>query len=168
VWVSAPTTSAGFATLPGLTSLVKGSSLENSVVDHWPGMTPEPAKAQREHILIVEADRETSKSLAALLKATGYEEIRAVRSTSRALSVAARFHPAIAFLGTPAPDGIEGELASLLQKNSRTNGIRLIGLTDSIEHPSREAARASGVERYLSKPVTQIELEKALRKTPGN
>jgi DNA-binding response OmpR family regulator len=131
-------------------------------------MTPEPTKAQRDHILIVEADRETSKSLAALLKATGYEEIRAVRSTSRALTVAATFHPAIAFLGTPAPDGIEGQLAALLHKNSRAQGIRLIGLTDLAEHPTRDEARASGVERYLSKPVTQIELEKALRKAPGN
>ena len=130
-------------------------------------MTNEPSKAQREHILIVDGDREASKSLAGLLNAAGYAEIRAVRSTSRALAVAATFQPAIAFLGTPAPDGIEGSLAALLQKNSRAHVIRLIGLTDRAEHPTREEARASGVERYLSTPVTQIELEKALRKAPG-
>ena len=104
--------------------------------------------------------------LRSLLNASGYDEIRAVRSTARRWR-GRDVHPAIAFLGTPAPDGIEGELAALLQKNSRANGIRLIGLTDRAEHPTREEARASGVERYLSKPVTQIELEKALRKTPG-
>jgi DNA-binding response OmpR family regulator len=131
-------------------------------------MTNEPSKAQRDHILIVEADREASKSLAALLNESGYQEIRSVRSTSRALAVAAQFQPVIAFLGTPAPDGIESELAALLQKNSRSHGMRLIGLTDLAEHPTREEARASGLERYLSKPVTQIELDKALRKTPGN
>jgi PleD family two-component response regulator len=131
-------------------------------------MTPEPTKAQRDHILIVDGDREASKSLTTLLNASGYDEIRAVRSTSRALAVAAKFQPAIAFLGTPAPDGIERELATLLQKNSRANGIRLIGLTDLAEPPTREEARAVGIERYLSRPVTQIELEKALRKTPGN
>ncbi|HEU4778485.1 MAG TPA: response regulator [Steroidobacteraceae bacterium] len=125
-------------------------------------------KAQPEHILIVDGDREASKSLASLLNASGYAEIRAVRSTSRALAVAATFHPAIAFLGTPAPDGIEGDLAALLQKNSRAHNIRLIALTDLVDHPTREEARASGVERYLSRPVTQIELEKALRKSPGH
>jgi DNA-binding response OmpR family regulator len=131
-------------------------------------MASEPAKAHSDHILIVEADREASKSLATLLNASGYQEIRAVRSTTRALAVAAQFQPAIAFLGTPAPDGIESELATLLNKNSRAHGIRLIGLTDLAEHPTREEARAAGLERYLSKPVTQIELDKALRKTPGN
>jgi PleD family two-component response regulator len=130
-------------------------------------MNSEPTKAQREHILIVEGDRELSKSLTTLLNASGYQEVRAVRSTSRALAVAATFQPAIAFLGTPAPDGIEKELATLLHKNSRSHGIRLIGLTDLAEHPTREEARSSGIERYLSRSVTQIELDKALRKAPA-
>jgi DNA-binding response OmpR family regulator len=125
------------------------------------------AKVQNDHILIVESDREASKSLTSLLNASGYAEIRAVRSAARAVAVAATFQPVIAFLGTPAPDGMEGDLASLLQKNSRSHGMRLIGLTDLVEHPTREEARASGVERYLSKPVTQVDLEKALRKSPA-
>ena len=129
-------------------------------------MTP-ATKAQRDHILIVEGDREASRSLASVLAASGYEEVRSVRSASRALAVAAVFQPAIAFIGTPASDGVEGELAALLQKTSRAHGIRLIGLTDLAEHPTREEARASGIERYLSRPVTQVELEKVLRKSPG-
>jgi PleD family two-component response regulator len=130
-------------------------------------MATESTKS-REHILIVDGDRQVSKSLTALLQASGYEEIRAVRSASRALAVAATFQPAIAFLGTPTPDGIERELATLLQKNARAHGMRLIGLTDLAEQPTRDEARASGLERYLSRPVTQVELEKALRKSPGN
>jgi DNA-binding response OmpR family regulator len=130
-------------------------------------MATEPNKTQRDHILIVDGDREASKSLASLLTASGYEEIRAVRSAARAVAVAATFQPVIAFLGTPAPDGMEKDLASLLQKNSRSHGIRLIALTDLVEHPTREEARASGVERYLSRPVTQAELEKAIRKSPA-
>lgn len=124
-------------------------------------------KTQNDHILIIEGDRESSKSLASLLTASGYEEIRSVRSAARAVAIAATFHPVIAFLGTPTPDGMEKDLASLLQKNSRAHGIRVIGLTDLVEHPTREEARASGVERYLSRPVTQVDLEKALRKSPG-
>jgi CheY-like chemotaxis protein len=118
------------------------------------------------HSLIVDDNREAGKSLAQMLTDNGCDEIRTVRSASRALAVAATFHPTIAFLGMPTPDGLEGNLAVLLQKNSREKTIRLIGLTDLAEPPGREEARASGVERFISKPVTQVELEKALRKAP--
>jgi CheY-like chemotaxis protein len=118
------------------------------------------------HILIVDDDREAGKFLAQMLTDTGCDEIRTVRSTSRALAVAATFQPTIAFLGNPTPDGLEGNLAALLQKNSHEKGIRLIGLTDRAEPPGREEARASGVERFISKPVTLVELEKALKKAP--
>ena len=42
---------------------------------------------------------------------------------------------------------------------------RLIALTDTIEHPGREDARAAGFERYLVKPVTLAELQKVLRRS---
>ena len=41
-----------------------------------------------------------AKSLALMLSATGYDEIRTVRSAARALAIATTFQPAIAFLGT--------------------------------------------------------------------
>ena len=119
------------------------------------------------HILIVDDNREAGKSLAQMLTDNGCDEIRTVRSTARALAIAATFQPAIAFLGIPTPDGLEGNLAALLQKNAREKNIRLIGLTDLAEPPGREEARALGVERFISKPVTQLELDKALRKSPG-
>jgi CheY-like chemotaxis protein len=119
------------------------------------------------HILIVDDNREAGKSLAQMLTDSGCDEIRTVRSTARALAIAATFQPAIAFLGIPTPDGLEGNLAALLQKNAREKNIRLIGLTDLAEPPGREEARALGVERFISKPVTQLELDKALRKSPG-
>jgi CheY-like chemotaxis protein len=119
------------------------------------------------HILIVDDNREAGKSLAQMLADSGCDEIRTVRSAARALAIAATFQPAIAFLGIPTPDGLEGNLAALLQKNSREKSIRLIGLTDLAEPPGREEARASGLERFLSKPVTQVELDKAMRKSLG-
>jgi DNA-binding response OmpR family regulator len=118
------------------------------------------------HILIVDDDRQASKSLALLLAETGYDEIRTVRSAARALAIAATFHPAIAFLGTSEGDDSGSALAVDLQKHSKPHGIRVIGLTASVTHPARDVARAAGLERYLTKPVTQIELDKALRKVP--
>jgi DNA-binding response OmpR family regulator len=118
------------------------------------------------HILIVDDDREAGKSLALMLSATGYDEIRTVRSAARALAIANTFHPAIAFLGTPQSDGGSGELASQLQKSARPQGIRVIALTDEVEHPGKDVARAAGFERYLTRPVTQTELDKVLRRMP--
>ena len=53
----------------------------------------------------------------------------------------------------------------MLHKNARQQTIRVIALTDSAEHPAKEVARAAGLERYLTRPVTQIELDKVLRRT---
>ena len=131
-------------------------------------MTPDPKNPVKNstHILIVDDDRASGKSLALLLAATGYDEIRTVRSAARAMAIAATFHPAIAFLGKAESDASGQELALNLQKNSKPHGIRLIALTDSAEHPSREETRAAGVERYLSRPVTPADLDRALRKLP--
>ena len=124
----------------------------------------EPAKNST-HILIVDEDREAGKSLAAMLSATGCDEIRTVRSAARAMAIAATFQPAIAFLGTPQADGGGTELALQLHKNARPHNIRVFALTDSSEHPAKEVARAAGLERYITRPVTQIELDKVLRRT---
>ena len=118
------------------------------------------------HILIVDDDRQAGKSLALMLAATGYDEIRTVRSAARAMAIAATFQPAIAFLGKPEAAGGGNDLAQQLHKNSKPHGIRVIALTDSAEHPAKEVARAAGLERYLTQPVTQPELDKVLRKTP--
>jgi CheY-like chemotaxis protein len=132
-------------------------------------VTPAPKDSETQvknstHILIVDDDREAGKSLALMLTATGYDEIKTVRSAARALAIATTFQPAIAFLGTLQSDQ-GSELATLLHKNARQQTIRVIGLTDSAEHPGTEAARAAGLERYLTRPVTQIELDKVLRRT---
>ena len=124
----------------------------------------EPQVRNSTHILIVDDDRESGKSLALMLSATGYDEIRTVRSAARAMAIATTFQPAIAFLGIIQP-GQGSDLASLLHKNARQQAIRLIGLTDSAEHPAKEVARAAGLERYLTRPVTQVELDKVLRRT---
>ncbi len=133
-------------------------------------MTPaqkdsDPQVRNSTHILIVDDDREAGKSLALMLAATGYDEIKTVRSAARALAIATTFQPAIAFLGTLQTDGAGNDLASLLHKNAKQQTIRVIALTDSPEHPAKEVARAAGLERYLTRPVTQIELDKVLRRT---
>jgi PleD family two-component response regulator len=72
-------------------------------------------------ILIVDHDRGISTSLAFMLSARGYDEVRAVRSAARAIAVAAKFHPGIVFL-----DIERSETESLDQGRSCTEHPRQI------------------------------------------
>ena len=60
------------------------------------------------------------------------------------------------------------DLAQRLRRGARQHAIRLIALTSVIEHPKREDARIAGFERYLVKPLDQVELDKVLRRTANN
>jgi len=115
-------------------------------------------------ILIVDDDVELAKSLAAMLETAGAFETRIVHRAADALAAAVAHAPAIVFLDIELPDMSGYEVAKLLNQHAQLQTARLIALTDSIEHPGRENARAAGFERYLVKPVTVIELKKVLRR----
>ena len=114
-------------------------------------------------ILIVDDDRRSSQSLTFMLAARGYDEVRAVRSGARALAVAGKFRPGIIFLDLELPDRSSMDLAERLRHSANQNGLRIIALTSSVEHSTRENARVAGFERYLVKPMAQLELDKILR-----
>lgn len=101
-------------------------------------------------------------SLSFMLAAAGYDNVRAVRSANRALTVADKHRPAIAFVDLDLADGAAYALANQLKRNAKQRAIRFIALTNDNQHPAREAARGAGFERFLVKPATQIELDKCL------
>ena len=115
-------------------------------------------------ILIVDDDVVLAKSLESMLEAAGGYETRMVHCAADAVAAAAGFPPVIVFLDIELPDMSGFEVAQLLRRHPELQATRLIALTDSIEHPGREAARAAGFERYLVKPVTAVELQKVLRR----
>jgi CheY-like chemotaxis protein len=115
-------------------------------------------------VLIVDDDVAEARSLAGMLGAAGYWAVREVHSAAVALAAAVEFRPGIIFLDIELPDMSGYDAALLLHQNAVLQDTRLIALTDSIEHTARETARAAGFERYLVKPVTNIELRKVLRK----
>ena len=51
------------------------------------------------------------------------------------------------------------DVARHLSQHPKLQGLRLIALTSSSEHPGRELAREAGIERYLSQPVGAAELD---------
>ena len=117
------------------------------------------------HILIVDNERHVAISLSFMLSARGFQEVRAVRSAARAIAVAEKFHPGIVFLDIELADMAALDLANRLRHGARQHAIRLIALTNGIDHPKREDARIAGFERYLVKPLAQNELDKVLRIT---
>ena len=118
----------------------------------------------RANVLIVDDDIELAKALAVMLDNEGGYESRLVHCASDAVAAAAGFAPAIVFLDIELPDMSGYEVAQILRRHAQLQATRLIALTDNIEHPGREDARAAGFERYLVKPVTLIELHKVLRR----
>ena len=114
-------------------------------------------------VLIVDDDVELAQSLSRMLDSVGRYETRMVHSAADAVAAAVEFPPAIVFLDIELPDMSGYEVAKLLHQHAHLQATRLIALTESIEHPAREDARAAGFERYLVKPVTAIELQKVLR-----
>ena len=121
----------------------------------------------RPRILIVDDDMTLARRLAAMLKTAGGYHIHTVYSAAEAVAAAMKHPPAIVFLDIELPDMSGYDAAILLRQQPALRTTRLIALTESIEHPAREDARAAGFERYLVKPVTGVELNKVLRRKTG-
>jgi CheY-like chemotaxis protein len=117
-------------------------------------------------ILIVVGDRLSGRQLARLLMMKGYDSVRAVNNAGRALLIAQHFAPDIVFLDVTLP-GDAYELARELRQKAGRAELRLIALTNGIEHSTREQARSAGFERWLVTPVAQEDLDGLLRAESG-
>jgi len=122
--------------------------------------------ARRARILIVVDNRLAGRQLARMLMQKGYATVRAVTDAGRALIISRLYQPDIVFLDvTLAGDAYE--LARGLRQQAGQAELRLIALTNSIEHSTREQARSAGFERWLVTPVTQEDLDGLLRDKNG-
>ena len=109
-------------------------------------------------ILIVDDDVGAADALASLLQATGYGDARVAYTGATALALAGEFVPTVALVDLELPDMSGYELARHLSQHPQLQTLRLIALTADSEHPGRERARESGVERYLIKPIGSADL----------
>jgi CheY-like chemotaxis protein len=110
-------------------------------------------------ILIVDDDVAAADSLASLLQSCGYGEARVAYTGATALAIAAKFLPTVLLVDLDLPDMSGYEVARQLSQHPKLQGLRLIALTYSSEHPGRELARGAGIERYLSQPVGSEDLD---------
>ncbi|MDF3020883.1 MAG: domain S-box [Steroidobacteraceae bacterium] len=122
--------------------------------------------ARRARILIVVDNRLAGRQLARMLMKTGYASVRAVTDAGRALNISRHYQPDIVFLDVTL-EGDAYELARDLRQQAGQAELRLIALTNRIEHSTREQARSAGFERWLVTPVTQEDLDGLLRDNSG-
>jgi DNA-binding response OmpR family regulator len=118
---------------------------------------------RRKCVLVVVEERLAGEHLARLLTAKGYERVRVVRRAASALLLAEKCSPGIVFLDVALSDGAY-ELANTLRQHAGRRTLRLIALTSSIEHSTREQARDAGFERWLVTPVAKNELDTLMRR----
>ena len=116
------------------------------------------AREEMPRILIVDDDASAADTLASLLQGMGYGDARVAYTGAAALALAVEFVPTVALVDLELPDMSGYDLARQLSQHPQLHALRLIALTADSEHPGRELAREAGVERYLSKPVSSVEL----------
>lgn len=110
-------------------------------------------------ILVVNDDVDAADSLAFLLRSAGHGDARAAYTGASALAQAVEFRPTILLVDLDLPDMSGYDVARHLSQHPQLQGLRLIALTASSEHPGRELAREAGIERYLSTPVGSADLD---------
>ena len=113
-------------------------------------------------ILIVDDDVDAADSLASMLQSTGYGDARVAYTGETALALAVEFVPTVLLVDLDLPDMSGYDVARQLSQHPQLQGLRLIALTASSEHPGRELAREAGIERYLGKPVSSAALDELL------
>lgn len=109
-------------------------------------------------ILIVDDDVDAADSLASLLQSAGYGDARVAYTGAAALALAVEFRPTVLLVDLDLPEMSGYDVARQLSRRQHPHSLRLIALTASSEHPGRELARAAGIGRYLSKPVSAAAL----------
>jgi CheY-like chemotaxis protein len=117
-------------------------------------------------ILIVDNDMGAADSLELMLHAEDYSDTRVAYSGTAALAIAREFQPAVVLVDLSLLDMTGYELAQSLREQAQGQQLRLIAVTSSPEHVTREKARVAGFERYLVKPVASLDLSSLLETPP--
>jgi DNA-binding response OmpR family regulator len=108
-------------------------------------------------ILIVDDDRITNATLAAMLKAGGYAVVSAYDAMT-GFSTAIRERPDLVVMDLSMPAGGGFSVLERMKKIPALSNTPTIVVTSSDERVSRERATAIGAVAYLIKPVNADEL----------
>ncbi len=112
-------------------------------------------------LLIVDDNHDAAESLAMLLQLQGHD-VRVANDGPSALRTAIEYVPNVAFLdiGMPGMDGCE--VARLLRRQPRLNGIVLAALTGWGQKEDRRRTADAGFDHHLVKPIELDVLDRLL------
>ncbi len=112
-------------------------------------------------VLVVEDDPEGAEGLRSLLRSAGHE-MRVAYTGGAGLILARRYRPAtvVCDIGLADLDGFG--VAKALRQDPETAGARLVALTGHGDEGTRQRARESGFDAFLTKPADPRALWDAL------
>lgn len=117
-------------------------------------------------ILLVEDEAECVRRVEGFLSAKGYE-VQVVTNGHEALQKAREISPSLIILDVVLPKMSGYQVARLLKFDEKFKGIPILMLTVLDQPLDKEKAKAVGVDLYLTKPVADDELLKAVEKLLG-
>ncbi len=130
-----------------------------------PGEAVEALPSTRRRLLVVDDNRDSANTLAALLETMGHEVWTAYDGAS-AVSTAANFHPDAVFLDIGLP-GMNGyEVAQKLRGCPDLAGTTLIAFTGYGQDEDRRRVLQAGFDYHVVKPAGAAELAKIVDALP--
>ena len=116
-------------------------------------------------VLLVDDNRDSAESLAALLQMLGHE-VRQAYCGREAIELARACQPELVLLDIGMPDLNGYDVARALRAEPGLSGTRLIALTGYGSDEDRSASRAAGFDDHLVKPIDFDRLERILARLP--
>jgi PAS domain S-box-containing protein len=127
---------------------------------------PEPAASvapshRRSRVLVVDDNRDSADTLAALLEAWGHE-VRTLYDGPSVLATVAEFRPNVILLDIGLPKMNGYEVAAQLRQSANDRSMILVAFTGYGQDEDRRRVREAGFDYHLIKPLEPAELERIL------
>ena len=117
--------------------------------------------------VLIADDHQHMRQLVRLTLESGHFEIFEAPDGEAALELARREQPDLLFLDWTMP-GLPGvEVCRRLRDDPATEAIQIVMLTARSQPADRQIARAMGVDDYITKPFSPIELLQKVREVLG-
>ena len=137
-------------------------ALAQSSAPREPQPTAPVVPARRgSRVLVVDDNRDSADTLAALLEAWGHE-VRTLYDGPSAIAAAAEFQPNVVLLDIGLPKMNGYEVAVQLRKSGNRRPLILVAFTGYGQDEDRRRVREAGFDYHLVKPLEPAELEKIL------
>jgi PAS domain S-box-containing protein len=125
-----------------------------------PAVTVTPAR-RPSRVLIVDDNRDSADTLAALLEAWGHD-VRTLYDGPSVVTAVAEFQPKVVLLDIGLPKMNGYEVAAQLRKSATGRSLILVAFTGYGQDEDRRRVSEAGFDYHLVKPLEPVELQKIL------